>query len=148
LLSQTGEYALRATAWLVLLSPESPVRARDLAERSGVPEHYLAKILRRLVLAGVLESRKGKTGGFTLARPADSISFRDVLAAVDEFPTANRCAFGWGACSPSEPCPLHEPWTAMTEWFRNWAAATTFSDLGELLDSGLRRSREREEGRE
>lgn len=139
-LSQTAEYALRATAWLVLLSAEEPVRARDLAERSGVPGDYLAKILRRLVLAGILESRRGKAGGFTLLRPADAISFKDVLAAVDAFPTESRCAFGWGACSSARPCPLHDAWTSMSEEFEEWAATTTFADLGELTRSARRRA--------
>ncbi len=139
ILSQTAVYALRAMAWLVLLSSEEPVRASDLAERSGVPGHYLAKILRRLVLAGILESSKGKGGGFALVLPADAISFKDVLTAVDAFPTIRRCAFGWGACNAASRCPLHDKWTAMSEEFRDWAATTTFAGLGELSHSGLRR---------
>ncbi len=135
LLSQTAEYALRAMAWLALLSSEEPVRAGDLAERSGVPGHYLAKILRRLVLAGILESSKGKGGGFALALPADAISFKDVLTAVDAFPTEKRCAFGWGACNAARSCPLHDKWTAMSEEFRDWAATTTFAELGQLSHS-------------
>ena len=131
ILSQTAEYAVRAMAWLALLSSEEPVRASDLAERSGVPSHYLAKILRRLVLAGILESSKGKGGGFALVLPADAISFKDVLTAVDAFPTKRRCAFGWGACNAARYCPIHDKWTAMSEKFRDWAATTTFAELGE-----------------
>jgi DNA-binding IscR family transcriptional regulator len=50
-LSQTAEYALRAAAWLAAESPDAPVRTRDLSRGTGIPEPYLAKILRRLVLA-------------------------------------------------------------------------------------------------
>ncbi len=132
ILSQTAVYALRAMAWLVLLSSEEPVRASDLAKRCDVPGHYLAKILRRLVLAEILESSKGKGGGFALALPADAISFKDVLTAVDAFPTKRRCAFGWGACNAARACPLHDKWTVMSEEFRDWAATTTFAELGEL----------------
>jgi Rrf2 family protein len=131
-LSQTSEYALRATAWLASLSSREPVPARDLAKHSGVPSHYLSKILRRLVLAGILESQKGKAGGFTLARPPHAITFKDVLLAVDAFPLSERCAFGWGACNSASPCPLHGPWTAISQEFRDWAARTTFADLGDL----------------
>ena len=139
LLSQTAVYALRAMSWLTLLSSEEPVRACDLAERCGVPGHYLSKILHRLVLAGILESSKGKGGGFALVLPADAISFRDVLTAVDAFPTEKRCAFGWGACNAARPCPLHDKWTAMSEEFRDWADTTTFAGLGELTHIGRRR---------
>ena len=132
LLSQTSEYALRATAWLASLSSEAPVPAHDLAKHSGVPSHYLSKILRRLVLAGILDSQKGKAGGFTLARPPHAITFKDVLLAVDAFPVAERCAFGWGACDATSPCPLHGPWTAIGDEFREWADTTTFAELGAL----------------
>ncbi len=132
LLSQTAAYALRAMSWLALLPSEEPVRAGDLAEHCGVSSHYLAKILRRLVLAGILESSKGKGGGFTLVLSAGAISFKDVLTAIDAFPTKERCAFGWGACNAARPCPLHDKWTALSDEFRDWAATTTFAELGEL----------------
>jgi Rrf2 family protein len=138
-LSQTSEYALRATAWLASLSSEEPVPAHDLARHSGVPGHYLSKILRRLVLAGILESQKGKAGGFTLARPPHAITFKDVLRAVDAFPLSERCAFGWGACDSASPCPLHGPWTAISQEFHDWAARTTFGELGALAGSAWRR---------
>jgi Rrf2 family protein len=122
-----------------LLSSEEPVRARDLAEHSGVPSHYLSKILRRLVLAGILKSQKGKTGGFKLARSPDAITFKDVLLAVDAFPISERCAFGWDKCNATSPCPLHGPWKAISEEFSEWAAKTTFAELGALSHSALRR---------
>lgn len=128
-LSQTAEYALRAMAWLAYTSPEAPVRARDLSEGTRIPAQYLAKILRRLVVSGVLESRKGHGGGFSLARPAAEISFREVLTAVDAYPAEERCAFGWGECDASHPCPLHEPWARMSEQFTVWASTTTLADV-------------------
>ena len=131
-LSQTSEYALRAMAWLATAPHDAQVRAKDLSTGSGIPPHYLSKILRRLVLAGILDSQKGKAGGFTLARPPHAISFKDVLLAIDAFPVAGRCAFGWGACDAASPCPLHGPWTAISDEFRDWAAGTSFAEIGPL----------------
>ena len=128
-LSQTAVYALRAMAWLAATSPAAPVRARDLSEGSGIPAHYLSKILRRLVLARVLESQKGHGGGFTLARPPAEIFFMDVLAAVDAYPVPNRCAFGWGECDTDHPCPLHEVFDRLGADYRKWASTTTFADV-------------------
>ena len=51
LLPQTAEYALRAMAWLATIPQDEPVRARDLSQATGIPPHYLSKVLRRLVLA-------------------------------------------------------------------------------------------------
>jgi Rrf2 family protein len=128
-LSQTAEYAIRATAWLASNSPDLPVRARDLSKGTDIPAHYLAKILRRLVVAGILESQKGQGGGFSLARRPSRISFKDVLLAVDAFPRGDRCAFGWGACDASHPCPLHKSWSEMSKDFQRWASTTTFAQI-------------------
>ena len=129
ILSQTAEYALRAMAWLALRPPRTPVRAKDLSGGTGIPTYYLAKILRRLVLAGVLESQKGQGGGFVLARPASEITFLDVLAAVDASPTPERCAFGWGTCDAQHPCPLHGSWGEIYQAFTKWASGTTLAEV-------------------
>jgi len=142
-LTQTAEYALRAVAWIALKSPRDPVLARDLSEGTRIPGQYLSKILRRLVLAGILESRKGRGGGFTLARPPDQILFREILQAVDAYPLEDRCAFGWGTCDPHNPCPLHDSWTRMSESFREWAATTTLAEVQNLPTRRATRRRRR-----
>lgn len=144
-LSQTAEYALRAVAWLALRSPREPVLVRDLSEGTEIPAQYLAKVLRRLVLAGLLDSRKGRGGGFTLARPPKDISFRDVLVAIDTYPKEGRCAFGWGACNASQPCLLHGSWSSMSERFRAWASQTTFANM-QAMHVPVRASRRRRSG--
>ncbi len=121
-LSQTSEYALRAMTWMATQPPGKPVLARELSEATQVPLHYLSKILRRLVRARLLESRKGRGGGFTLRRPAREIQFRDVLVAVDAYPVGGRCAFGWEACDAKRPCPLHGLWSELSEGFHDWAS--------------------------
>lgn len=121
-LSQTSEYALRAMAWIAMQPPGKPVLARELSDATQVPTQYLSKILRRLVLARLLESRKGRGGGFTLARPAREIRFRDVLVAVDAYPVHGRCAFGWETCDARRPCPLHSLWSELSEGFHAWAS--------------------------
>ena len=131
-LSRTAEYALRAVAWLSSESPVAPVRARDVSKGTRIPGHYLAKIMRQLVLGGVLESRKGQGGGFSLARPPGEISFEEVLRAVNAYPDAGRCAFGWGSCDSTRPCPLHESWRRMSDEFRDWAARTTLAEAARV----------------
>ena len=137
-LSQTAEYALRAMVWLAFHSPDAPVRASDLSVGTGIPVHYLSKILRRLVLAGVLTSQKGQGGGFSLSRAPEEIPFADILAAVDVYPTSDRCAFGWGNCNASSPCPLHEPWSLLSEAVRDWAANTTLAAVKNVPSRGER----------
>lgn len=129
---QTVEYAFRAVAYLATLSEGASVTATELASVTGVPPHYLAKVLRRLVRSGLLVAQRGQGGGFSLARPPARIRMLDVLDALDWAPAKNRCAFGWGACDPSHPCPLHPSWSKLNEAFLRWASTSTLADLGPM----------------
>ena len=128
-LSQTAEYALRAVARVAAQPPDQPLLARDLAADTRIPPEYLSKILRRLVLGGILVSRRGRGGGFGLARAPGSLRLRDVLTAVDAFPRAGRCAFGLQACSDKHPCALHTGWSRLSADFHRWATETTLEHV-------------------
>lgn len=129
-LSQTPEYALRSMAWFVAADLDRPAGTQEISKGTGIPRHYLAKILRRLVLSGLLDSKKGPGGGFVLSRPPETIRFSEILAAVDALPTPSRCAFGWGTCDSERPCPLHEVWSELNEQFLTWAENTTLAQIG------------------
>lgn len=138
-LPQTAEYALRAMAKLANTPKGEAVRAKDLSKQTGIPSHYLSKILRRLVVAGLLSSRKGHGGGFKLARPLQYIRFLDILLAVGYRTDPDRCSFGWGNCSATHPCPLHNAWSRLNNDFLEWAANTTLKDviMGDALDANF-----------
>jgi len=129
MLTSTAEYALRALSELAALRGDEALRSADLSARTGVPEAYLSKVLRRLVEHGVLSARKGHGGGFSLSRPAHRIKFSDVLTALDSMPTSNRCAFGRPRCSSANPCPLHPAWSKLSDAFLQWARTTTLADI-------------------
>ena len=136
LLTTTAEYALRAMAELATGRRAEVVTASDLSARTGVPEAYLSKVLRRLVSHGLLHGTKGHGGGFMLARPASRIRFIDVLEAVDSMPSANRCVFGRPRCSDSNPCLLHPAWSKMKDAFVQWARTTTLAEVVERSGRG------------
>ena len=105
MLSQTVEYALRAMFHLASLDPESAVNSQSISEKTKVPKGYLSKILRDLVVASLIHSQRGPSGGFTLARPASQISILDVINAVDPLLRINNCPLG--DPEHTELCPLH-----------------------------------------
>lgn len=135
IISQTAVYALRAVVVLAL-SPEGVlVPAKELAHRTGVPQHYLGKVMRQLVVAGLVRGSRGHGGGFALDRPPADVHFADVLAAVGAGARPGVCAFDWQSCDPRHPCPLHPAWSQMQEALDRWAHTTT---LRSLLDAGDR----------
>jgi Rrf2 family protein len=82
-----SDYAVRALAELastsISTSGSTYHTVEELAEAQRLPVKFLEAILTQLRRSGLLESRRGATGGFRLARPASEISVADVMRAVD-----------------------------------------------------------------
>lgn len=130
LISQTATYALRAMAHLAVAAEKgAPVPSADLARVTGIPPHYVSKVLRRLVVAGLCDARRGHHGGFKLARPGYEITFAEIIAAAEPNQEDAACAFGFGECDAARPCPLHDSWAAMKRQFTQWAETTTLDDV-------------------
>jgi len=78
-----SDYACRAVEALALHHPDTrPLRIDDIAERKDIPANYLVQILIELKSKGLLQSQRGKAGGYTLARPPSQITVGDVLRAI------------------------------------------------------------------
>jgi Rrf2 family protein len=90
-ISQKLEYACRAMTQLAKYHDgRSLTRLEDLAQREAVSGNFLVQILNDLRRAGLIESRRGKAGGYLLARSADQITLRHIIEAVD--PTLLQCS--------------------------------------------------------
>ncbi len=103
--SQTTEYALRAVCCLAQ-SPARTVPALTLARRTGVPLHYLSKVLQQLSGADLIVGRRGLGGGYSLRRPASQITLTDVLRATEAVRRVDRCPMGHPGKEASL-CSLH-----------------------------------------
>ena len=62
--NRTTEYALRAMAHLALQRQDHPMPAKELSKMTGIPQHYLSKIMKKMVEAGLVKSKKGHGGAF------------------------------------------------------------------------------------
>jgi Rrf2 family protein len=128
-LSQTAEYALRAVL-AIAAEPDGPaVGAGRLAGVLGIPQNYLSKTLHQLARAGVLESTRGKLGGFRLARPAERISLLDVVQPFDDLTGRRTCLMGRAVCSDHNACAVHERWKLVAERTAEFFRDTTVGDL-------------------
>ncbi len=128
-LSATAEYALRAMSCLAVLAEGHALNAAELSERTAVPQHYLNKVMRKLVQAELVTAARGHGGGFRLARPPKKISYQEVLEAAGYEKRGDSCVFGWGKCRDTQPCPMHESWKKLNEGFVQWAHDTTLEEV-------------------
>ena len=97
MLSQKAKYALRALLMLAEQSDADMVMIADIAERENVPRKFLEAILVDLRKRGLLDSKRGKYGGYRLAKPAEAISFGEIIRIVDgplaPLPCASKTGF-------------------------------------------------------
>jgi Rrf2 family protein len=97
MLSQKAKYALRALLMLAEQPEADMVMIADIAERENVPRKFLEAILVDLRKRGLLDSRRGKYGGYRLAKPAEAISFGEIIRIVDgplaPLPCASKSGF-------------------------------------------------------
>lgn len=129
MLSQTAEYALRAVLALAAQPEGVALGAGRLAGMLKIPQNYLSKTLHQLARAGVLESSRGKLGGFQLARPASRITLLEVVALFDDLTGRRICLLGRPVCSDQTPCAAHRRWKAVTEQTATFFRETTLADL-------------------
>lgn len=129
MLSSTVEYALRAMLHLASVRAAEALNSETIALRTKVPKGYLSKIMRDLVLAGLVTSRRGPSGGFTLARDASRISILDVVNAVDPIHRIRTCPLG----NPAHVhlCPLHRRLDEAIAMVERVFARTTLAELVE-----------------
>jgi Rrf2 family protein len=129
MLTKTAEYALRAVAALGQ-SPREPRSADALSERTRVPRRYLHKVLQDLTRAGLVQSRPGPGGGYSLLRAADQVTILDVVNAVAPLERIRRCPLGLR--SHTRLCPLHRE---LDRVYEETEAAFARVTIGELLRS-------------
>lgn len=82
-LSRQVQYALCGIFDLAYNGVGQPVRVQSIGARQQIPYRFLEQIFQRLRKAGLVEGKRGPGGGYTLCRPTDQISLREVCEAVE-----------------------------------------------------------------
>lgn len=139
-LPQTAEYALRAVTHIAATANGHPVRVDDIARALAVPRNYLSKTLHQLARAGVLDSTRGRGGGFRLARPASELTLSQVVAPFG-LPDRSRCLLGRRECGDRTACAAHWHWRSTAAQLNAFFSETTIADLLDPRPAAARRAR-------
>ncbi|GIK15983.1 MAG: Rrf2 family transcriptional regulator [Planctomycetota bacterium] len=128
MISQTGQYALRACVYLAQEAGDAACSGARIAGRTGIPAKYLSKILGDLVHAGVLDATRGKGGGFRLRRPPADLRLLEILSPFESsLRDDSACPFRHGECSSRSPCPGHDRWRIVKDGFRSFVQDMTLA---------------------
>lgn len=115
LFSRGCEYALRGLVEMARHPERSFWTVQELADVSETPAPFLAKTFQILVKHGILNSTKGRGGGFSFARQPEKISLLEVVIIIDGPTLSEECALGFDECSERNPCPIHFQWRDIRE---------------------------------
>jgi len=140
-LTKRTEYGLIALVHMVDRRGE-PVSVRELAERYPVPRRLLAEVLKDLGHSALVESHRGATGGYTLARSPDAITLGDVVAALEGAPNLISCEVSGllrhlapagqaSSCEVKPTCPIRSPIQRVHERLLDLLERTTLRSLAD-----------------
>ncbi len=136
ILSRTSQYAVQAMIYMATQEPGQPILNKDVAARLNVPAPYLAKILQSLAKGNLLESFRGRLGGFCLRPEGLRTSLMDILVLTEGPTFTKSCLLGLKQCSKETACPLHFRWVPVKERIIELLNETTLDKLSEAVKSG------------
>jgi Rrf2 family protein len=134
------DYGLRAVIYLSTKEPEKCCSIAEIAREQRVPKKFLEKIIQDLVRGGLINSRRGSCGGYSLARAADAISIYDVIAAIEGPIAVNVCMESHSDCDQLPRCTMVSVWSEVQKKVTEVFTRTTLADLRPrkaTLDSSL-----------
>lgn len=138
-LNTKGRYAVMAMADLAKHAVPAPaaieaIPLSEIADRQQISLAYLEQIFQRLRKAGLVESVRGRSGGYALAIPAHAIAIASILQAVEEPVKMTRCQIGGdgrteGGCVGHQRCLTHDLWDALGDHIAGFFHAVTLQDV-------------------
>ena len=131
-ISAKSKYAVRALVELAERSASDaghPVRLCEIAARRDIPPQFLEQVFATLRRAGVLSSRRGASGGYTFARPPQSVTVLEVVEALDGVVAPASCTTG--DCERLDACGVASVWAEAKAAVEHVLGSTTIAILAE-----------------
>jgi Rrf2 family protein len=138
LVTQKNQYALRAIFELAKYMGQGPIKIYEIAEAQNIPLRFLEVILSRLKRSGLVESKRGYTGGYTLIRDPMEITVADIFRFMDESLgpiECVACVSEKSTCPYQGQCAFFPMWQKVQDAIRDVFDKTTIHDLLEVNNS-------------
>ena len=137
LISTKGRYALRVMIDLAEHQSEEFISLKEIAQRQEISEKYLESIIRILVKAKVVESLRGKGGGYRMRKAPEQYTVDSILRLTEESLAPVTCLESNAeACSRSGRCRTLALWQGLDKVIREYLESVTIADLVEQGTAG------------
>ncbi len=123
------DYGLRAVIYLSGQDPGKCCSIAEIAEQQGVPRKFLEKIIQDLIRGGLIKSKRGACGGYTLARAPEEISFNDVIKAIEGPIAVNACLDEHVGCAQLPRCAMIGVWSEVQKKINEVLSGATIAGL-------------------
>ena len=128
-ITKAADYAIRCVLFLSESDDKQVSQRVRIAEAMDIPAHFLAKIVQKLAVAGIVRIARGPAGGCQLIKTPDDVTLLDVIEAVDGRIIVSDCLMGSGICSRERKCPIRSAWTRIGGNLRKQLGSVTFASL-------------------
>lgn len=129
LFSKKCEIGLQAVLYLSTEQEGDLFNATQVSERVKQPKEFVSKVLQILTASGIVGSKKGKNGGFFLAKSAENIRLFEIVDAIDGMEVFEKCVLGFPECGDQHPCPVHNTWGKIRDEAHNMLMNETLKDF-------------------
>ena len=129
MISTKGRYALQVMLDLAQQCPDAYISLHDISQRQAVSMKYLEAIVAMLNKAGMVESRRGKSGGYRLTRAPEEYTVGDILRTTEGSLAPVACLDGNADCTMAKACVTVEIWAKIEEAVNHVVDNITLADL-------------------
>lgn len=137
MLLRATEYAIRALVFIQLRNwEEKRPGGGEIAKEIEAPEAFSAKILQTLSKHKLIESMKGRGGGFFFTNNQSKLTLHDVILVMEGDACFNKCGFGLKTCDSRNPCPLHDKYKVVNDLYCELVKTETIESLSKSILDG------------
>lgn len=137
MLVKSTEYAIRALVYIQLQNwNKKRPGVIEIAKEIEAPAAYSAKILQTLTRHKLVDSMKGRGGGFFFNDGIEDTTLYNVIIVMEGDTCFTKCGFGLKFCNDNKPCPLHERYIVVREEFLNIAKTESIQSISKKIIDG------------
>lgn len=133
MVTKSTEYAIRALVYIYLENRDHKrPGSQEIADNIEAPRAFTGKILQNLTKHNLVNSIKGRGGGFYFDDGVD-FTLYDIIHVLEGDAIFTKCGFGFDKCNAARPCPIHEKYKEVRDALLNILTSESISTLSQKI---------------